>query len=80
MYMKKELGASDWYMKKELGASDWQKTSVFSCNVSAKLKIRLAIRTCVGFQSNQRDSFYSGKWPFYNGKLHLVSGSNISPQ
>ena len=49
------------YMKKELGASDWQKTNVFSCNVSAKLKIRLAIRTCVGFQSNQRDSFYRGK-------------------
>ena len=37
-------------MKKELGVSDWVKTSVFSCNASAKLKSRLAMRTCVGFQ------------------------------
>ena len=35
------------YMKKDLGVSDRLKTSVFSCNASAKLKNRLAMRTCV---------------------------------
>ena len=42
------------YMKKELGVSDWVKTSVFSCNASAKLKSRLVMGTCVGFQLSKR--------------------------
>ena len=42
------------YMKKELGVSDRLKTSVFSCNASAKLKSRLAMGTCVGFQLSKR--------------------------
>ena len=51
---RNNVGSLKMYMKKKLGASDRLKTSVFSCNASAKLKSRLAMGTCVGFQLSKR--------------------------